>query len=164
MTERYLATIIQYLIQIVDKVSSQNSTISNKLDNLISAVQNIKISAESVNLNTDELEAKLDELKISTNGIKTSIDSIKTSTDAAFDSIIGTSEFSNPKHIGIVVAGSTEFEQNVVLCNITEGDVVIDVISADNTEAVQVTLVPGWNPIIIKSVINASSNTLLYGW
>lgn len=61
MDDRYLVTIIQYLVKLLEKQGGESgSSVSDKLDEVIEAVSNIKISAESVNLNTDELEAKLD--------------------------------------------------------------------------------------------------------
>lgn len=60
MNDRYLVTIIQYLVKILENQGGSSSGVSDKLDEVIEAVSNIKISAESVNLNTDELEAKLD--------------------------------------------------------------------------------------------------------
>ena len=63
MNEKYLETIVQYLIKIANNNSSTSDKgITEKLDEVIAAVSNIKISAESVNLNTDELEDKLDSL------------------------------------------------------------------------------------------------------
>lgn len=72
--------------------------------------------------------------------------------------------YMNPTHLGIVAEGDTTFEQNVVLCNITNSNVTITVTAANDTTAQSVILVPGWNPIIVKSITGATDNTLIYGW
>lgn len=89
MQDTYLATIIQYLIKILEKQggeSSDNDSIITKLDNLITAVSNIKISAESVNLNTDEVEDKLDGVINAIGVLATKLDTINT-TLAKLDTI-----------------------------------------------------------------------------
>jgi len=142
MIENYLATIVQYLIKIVNNNGASDNGITEKLDEVITAVSNIKISAESVNLNTDELEDKL-------------------------DSLIGVQlkqNFLNPTHLGIVSEGDTTFEQNVVLCNITDNNITVSVTAADDTVAQSIILTPGWNPVIIKAITGATANTLIYGW
>lgn len=142
MIENYLATIVQYLIKIVNNNSVPDKGITEKLDEVIDAVSNIKISAESVNLNTDELEDKL-------------------------DSLIGVQlkqNFLNPTHLGIVSEGDTTFEQNVVLCNITDNNITVTVTAADDTAAQSIVLTPGWNPVIVKAITGATANTLIYGW
>lgn len=142
MIENYLATIVQYLIKIVNNNSVPDKGITEKLDEVIDAVSNIKISAESVNLNTDELEDKL-------------------------DSLIGVQlkqNFLNPTHLGIVSEGDTTFEQNVVLCNITDNNITVTVTAANDTAAQSIVLTPGWNPVIVKAITGATANTLIYGW
>lgn len=142
MNERYLETIVQYLIKIINNNSVTDKGITEKLDEVIAAVSNIKISAESVNLNTDGLEDKL-------------------------DSLIGVQlkqNFLNPTHLGIVPEGDTTFEQNVVLCNITDNNITVTVTAADDITAQSIVLTPGWNPIIVKAVSGVTINTLIYGW
>ena len=70
----------------------------------------------------------------------------------------------NPTHLGIVSEGDTTFEQNVVLCNITDNNITVTVIAADDTTAQSIVLTPGWNPVIIKSISGATANTLIYGY
>lgn len=143
MNEKYLETIVQYLIKIVNNNNSASDEgITEKLDEVIAAVSNIKISAESVNLNTDELEDKLDSL-----------------IDAQLKQ-----NFLNPTHLGIVSEGDTTFDQNVVLCNITDNNITVSVIAADDTAAQSIVLTPGWNPVIVKAITGATANTLIYGW
>lgn len=81
MQDTYLATIIQYLIKILEKQGGEqsgNSDVLTKLDNIITAVSNIKISAEGINLNTDEVEDKL-------NSTNTNLSSIKQLVEAGND-------------------------------------------------------------------------------
>ena len=143
MNEKYLETIVQYLIKIANNNSSTSDKgITEKLDEVIAAVSNIKISAESVNLNTDELEDKLDSLI----------------------SVQLKQNFLNPTHLGIVTEGDTTFEQNVVLCNITDSNITVSVTAADDTAVQSIVLTPGWNPVIVKAITAATANTLIYGW
>lgn len=143
MNEKYLETIVQYLIKIANNNNSASDTgITEKLDEVIAAVSNIKISAESINLNTDELKDKLDSL-----------------IDAQLKQ-----NFLNPTHLGIVSEGDTTFDQNVVLCNITDNNITVSVTAADDTAAQSIVLTPGWNPVIVKAITGATANTLIYGW
>lgn len=45
MNDRYLVTIIQYLVKILENQGGSSSGVSDKLDEVIEAVSNIKISA-----------------------------------------------------------------------------------------------------------------------
>ena len=72
--------------------------------------------------------------------------------------------FLNPTHLGIVSEGDTTFEQNVVLCNITDNNITVTVTAADDAAAQSIALTPGWNPVIIKSISGATANTLIYGY
>ena len=150
MTEDYLKTIVQYLIKIANNNGGvSDKGISEKLDEVISAISNIKISAESVNLNTDEIEAKLDAL----NNKITSI-----SQKMLVSGII------NPTHIAAVAAGNTTFDQNVVLCNITDNNISVTIMAADDSQNTTIILAPGWNPVVVKSITGAVENTLVYGY
>ena len=240
MNEKYLETIVQYLIKIVNDNSVSDKGIAEKLDKVVAAVSNIKISAESVNLNTDEVEAKLDTLNQSViaNGdnsdiinelttlgtkidtIKTAVDVLKTNIESVdthiqsntqsvntaagnintrLDNIdthiqgltqdlnngIGTvndkqdtannywssavqrmpvNGYINPTHMMPVSEGDTTFDQNVVLCNITDNNITVSVTAADDTTAQSIVLTPGWNPVIVKAITGATANTLIYGW
>lgn len=240
MNEKYLETIVQYLIKIVNDNNVSGKGISEKLDEVVTAVSNIKISAESVNLNTDELEAKLDTLNQSViaNGdnsdiineltaLGTKIDTIKTAVDvlktniesvdthiqsntqtvntaaedinsnlisinsgievltlAMRDSINTVNDkqdtannywasvtqrmpvngYINPTHMMSVPEGDTTFDQNVVLCNITDNNITVTVTAADDTTVQSIVLTPGWNPVIVKAITGATANTLIYGW
>lgn len=70
----------------------------------------------------------------------------------------------NPTHLAVVSAGDTTFDQNVVLCNITNDNITVTVTAADDTTASSIVLAPGWNPVIVKSVTGAVENTLVYGY
>lgn len=153
MTEDYLKTIVQYLIKIVNNSSVSDKGISEKLDEVIAAVSNIKISAESVNLNTDEIEAKLDTLNQSVINNITSI-----SQKMLISGVI------NPTHIAAVAAGNTTFDQNVVLCNITNDNISVTIMAADDSQNTTIVLAPGWNPVVVKSITGAVENTLVYGY
>lgn len=72
--------------------------------------------------------------------------------------------YMNPTHLGVVTDGNNMFNQDVVLCNITDENITIEVIAAGDTNPVSVVLTPGWNPIIVKQVNNATANTLIYGY
>lgn len=153
MNEKYLETIVQYLIKIVNNNSASDKGIVEKLDEVVDAVSNIKISAESVNLNTDELENKLDSIYSSLSNINEDINNIKIKQ-----------HYLNPTHLGIVSEGDTEFGKNVVLCNITDNNITVTVTGADDTTSQSIILTPGWNPVIIKAITGATANTLIYGW
>ena len=150
MTEDYLKTIVQYLIKIANNNGGvSDNGISEKLDEVITAISNIKISAESVNLNTDEIEAKLDTLN----------DKI-----ASISQKMLVSGIINPTHIAAVAAGDTTFDQNVVLCNITDNNINVTIMAADDTQSTTIILAPGWNPVVVKSITGAIENTLVYGY
>lgn len=151
--DNYLETIIQYLLRIVNKISSSDENVNNKLDEVVQAVSNIKIQAESVNLNTDEVENKLDILN------KSILDNLKNIHNSQLYK-----GFVQPTHIAPVVSGDTTFTQNVVLCNITNDYLTTTVIAKDDDTAQSIVLAPGWNPVIIKSVIGVIDNTLIYGY
>lgn len=240
MNEKYLETIVQYLIKIVNDNSVSDKDIAGKLNQVIEAVSNIKISAESVNLNTDELEAKLDTLnqsvidtgdnsdiveKLTTLGtkldtikaavdvLKNNIESIDThiqsntqalnnaaenintrldnidthiegltqtlnnnigivndKQDAINNNITSISQkmlvsgIINPTHIATVTAGDTTFDQNVVLCNITDNNISVTIMAANDSQNTTIILTPGWNPVVVKSITGAVENTLVYGY
>lgn len=117
MTEKYLETIVQYLISF----SANSSENTNNINDILSKLNDV-----------------------ASNQVKQS--------------------FLNPTHLGVVNEGDNTFDQNVVLCNITNSNITISVIAADDTEAQQIILTPGWNPVIVKQVISATANTLIYGW
>ena len=240
MNEKYLETIVQYLIKIVNDNSVSDKGIAEKLDKVVAAVSNIKISAESVNLNTDEVEAKLDTLnqsvidngdnsdiveKLTTLGtkldtIKAAVDVLKTNIesvdthiqsntqalnnaardintrldnidthiqgltqdlnnnigivndkqDAINNNITSISQkmlvsgIINPTHIATVTAGDTTFDQNVVLCNITDNNISVTIMAANDSQNTTIILTPGWNPVVVKSITGAAENTLVYGY
>lgn len=132
-----------------------------------------------MNLNTDELETKLDDVinAINTLGTKLDIistkqDEIKTLSDSInnkinpnFIALLNKFAFLNPSHVIPVPEGDTTFDNNSVLCNITEDNITVTVIPADGgTNERSVVLTPGWNPIVVKSIKGATANTLLYGY
>lgn len=193
MNDRYLVTIIQYLVKILEKQGGSSSGVSDKLDEVIEAVSNINISAESVNLNTDELEAKLDTVNTNitllkesvnngfnnvydrfadnTNAINTGFKDVTVRQEEAKDANVAATNTAtnklaimNPTHLGIIAAGDTQFDRNVTLCNITDNNITVTVIAAGDTTEQSVVLTPGWNPIVVKSIKGATANTLLYGY
>lgn len=135
MEESYIRGVNSELIRAIKELGK-------KLDTIAQNQSEVTITADAINLNTDELEDKL-------------------------DSLIGSQlkqNFLNPTHLGIVSEGDTTFEQNVVLCNITDNNVTVSVIAADDTAAQSIVLTPGWNPVIVKAITGATANTLIYGW
>ena len=192
MNDRYLVTIIQYLVKILENQGGSSSGVSDKLDEVIEAVSNIKISAESVNLNTDELEDglntintnvltikdntnglidKLDGITSAINTLGTKLDTINTGINESKQAIVASVNATTnklalmiPTHLGIVAAGDTEFGKNVTLCNISNDNITITVTAAEDTAEQSIVLTPGWNPIVVKSIKGATANTLLYGY
>lgn len=194
MNDRYLVTIIQYLVKILEKQGDESeSSVLDKLDKVIEAVSNIKISAESVNLNTDELENKLDTINTNITLLKESVsngfnnvydkfldntsaintgfkvtnvrqEESKQAIVAAVNATTNKLAIMTPTHLGIVAAGDTEFGKNVTLCNITDNNITITVTAAGDTAEQSIVLTPGWNPIVVKSIKGATANTLLYGY
>lgn len=135
MEESYIRGVNSELIRAI-------KGLGKKLDTIAQNQSEVTITADAINLNTDELEDKL-------------------------DSLIGAQlkqNFLNPTHLGIVAEGDTTFDQNVVLCNITDSNITVSVTAADDTAAQSIVLTPGWNPVIIKAITNATANTLIYGW
>lgn len=192
MNDRYLVTIIQYLVKILENQGGSSSGVSDKLDEVIEAVSNIKISAESVNLNTDELEDglntintnvltikdntnglidKLDGITSAINTLGTKLDTINTGINESKQAIVASVNATTnklalmiPTHLGIVAAGDTEFGKSVTLCNISNDNITITVTAAGDTAEQSIVLTPGWNPIVVKSIKGATANTLLYGY
>lgn len=135
MEESYIRGVNSELIRAIKELGK-------KLDTIAQNQSEVTITADAINLNTDELEDKL-------------------------DSLIGAQlkqNFLNPTHLGIVSEGDTTFEQNVVLCNITDNNITVSVTAADDTAAQSIVLTPGWNPVIVKAITGATANTLIYGW
>lgn len=95
-----------------------------------------------------------------TSAITQKLDSI----DTHIQELIQEHNYMNPKHIGPVASGDTTFPQSVVLCNISGNDLVATVTAASDSSSTQVTLSPGWNPIVVSSITGATENTLLYGY
>lgn len=135
MEESYIRGVNSELIRAIKELGK-------KLDTIAQNQSEVTITADAINLNTDELEDKL-------------------------DSLIGVQlkqNFLNPTHLGIVSEGDTTFEQNVVLCNITDNNITVTVTAADDTIAQSIVLTPGWNPVVVKSITGAVENTLVYGY
>jgi hypothetical protein len=135
MEESYIRGVNSELIRAIKELGK-------KLDTIAQNQSEVTITADAINLNTDELEDKL-------------------------DSLIGVQlkqNFLNPTHLGIVSEGDTTFEQNVVLCNITDNNITVTVTAADDTAAQSIVLTPGWNPAIVKAITGVTANTLIYGW
>lgn len=145
---------------IIDKLTEVSTAITGKLDTVITNQHEISITADTINLNTDTVEAKLDEVKASIEATNDKFDTAQ----ASLNSINGAAQYLNPTHLAVVAAGDTTFDQNVVLCNITNDNITVTVTAADDTTASSIVLAPGWNPVIVKSVTGAVENTLVYGY
>lgn len=148
--------------KMAETIAALQDTIGNKLDSIVTGLSNIKIQAESVNLNTDGLEnlivatnTKLDTQQTSLNSINSKIATATNQVDKGK---------LNPTHIAAVAAGDTIFDQDVVLCNITNNPITVSVTAKDDTTAVSIVIQPGWCPVIVKSITGATENTLVYGW
>lgn len=111
-----------------------------------------------------ELIRAIKALASSSSGNTSAITSKLDSIDTHIQQLIQEHNYMNPKHIAPVVAGDTTFPQNVVLCNISGNDLVVTVTAASDSSSTQVTLSPGWNPIVVSSITGATENTLLYGY
>lgn len=135
MEESYIRGVNSELIRAIKELGK-------KLDTIAQNQSEVTITADAINLNTDELEDKLDSL-----------------IDAQLKQ-----NFLNPTHLGIVAEGDTTFEQNVVLCNITDSNITVSVTAADDTATQSIVLTPGWNPVIVRAITAATANTLIYGW
>lgn len=149
MEESYIRGVNSELIRVLKDIRDKMSGQNDRLDTIISNQSEITISADNINLNTDTLESLIE------------------STNSKLDSINAKSisqEFLNPTHLGAVAAGNTDFDTNVVLCNITEDNITVTVTAADDVSPHQIVLAPGWSPVIIKSIQGATSNTLVYGY
>lgn len=138
---------------IIDKLTEVSAAITGKLDEVIANQQEINISADTINLNTDTLETLIE----TTN---TKLDTVQQS----LNSINGAAQYLNPTHLAVVAEGDTTFDNNVVLCNITDSNITVSVTAADDTAAQSIVLTPGWNPVIVKAITGATANTLIYGW
>lgn len=170
---------------IIDKLTEVSTAITGKLDTVITNQHEISIIADTINLNTDTVEAKLDEVKasievmaestttelttiashignIDTNGDLIAAHSLNT---ANWVQVLGeNTPYLNPTHLAVVAEGDTTFDDNVVLCNITNNNITATVTAADDTEAQSIVLTPGWNPIKVKAVSGVEENTLVYGY
>ena len=170
---------------IIDKLTEVSTAITGKLDTVITNQHEISITADTINLNTDTVEAKLDEVKasievmaestttelttiashignIDTNGDLIAAHSLNT---ANWVQVLGeNTPYLNPTHLAVVAEGDITFDDNVVLCNITNNNITATVTAADDTEAQSIVLTPGWNPIKVKAVSGVEENTLVYGY
>lgn len=147
MQDTYLATIIQYLIKILEKQGGEqsgNSDVLTKLDNIITAVSNIKISAESVNLNTDEVKDKLDGVVNAIGVLATKLDTINT-TLAKLDTLHNDITSSN--------SNLNSIKGNVSTINSNLDTVKSDIAIVKTNTAVTVTNTGATN-ISVKNLIN----------
>lgn len=135
MEESYIRGVNSELIRAIKELGK-------KLDIIAQNQSEVTITADAINLNTDELEDKL-------------------------DSLIGAQlkqNFLNSTHLGIVSEGDTTFDQNVVLCNITDNNINVTIMAANDSQNTTIILTPGWNPVVVKSITGAVENTLVYGY
>lgn len=148
--------------KMAETIAALQEAISDKLDSIITGLSNIKIQAESVNLNTDTLENLITVTNTKLDTQQTSLNSINGKVATATNQV--DKGKLNPTHIGAVAAGDTTFDQDVVLCNITDNFITVTVMPKDNTEEINIVLQPGWCPIIVTAVKNVTADTLQYGW
>lgn len=161
MDEKYLETIVQYLIKIANNNSSTSDKgITEKLDEVIAAVDVLKTNIESVDTH----------IQSNTQALNNGIGVVNDKQDAANNNITSISQkmlvsgIINPTHIAAVAAGNTTFDQHVVLCNITNDNISVTIMAADDSQNTTIILAPGWNPVVVKSITGAVENTLVYGY
>ena len=127
-------------------------------------IRAIKALAGSGGSDTNAVLTKLDSIDTHIQLLIQALNTAVGTINDKQDSLILEHNYMNPKHIAPVVAGDTTFLQSVVLCNISGNDLVVTVTAASDSSSTQVTLSPGWNPIVVSSITGATENTLLYGY
>lgn len=128
--------------------------------NIISYLKTVQSVAEQTKEATEAVTNTLEALNDTVGQLSETVTALNT----AVDTINQENNFLNPTHLGIVIEGDTTFDQNVVLCNVTDNNVTVTVTGAGDEGATTVVLTPGWNPIVVKSITGATANTLAYGW
>ena len=127
-------------------------------------IRAIKALAGSSGGDTSAITSKLDSIDTHIQELTQALNTAVGTINDKQDSLILEHNYMNPKHIAPVVAGDTTFPQSVVLCNISGNDLVVTVTATSDSSSTQVTLSPGWNPIVVSSITGATENTLLYGY
>lgn len=141
---------------IIDKLT----TLGTKLDTIKTAIDVLKTNIESVDTH----------IQSNTQALNNGIGVVNDKQDAINNSIISASQkmlvsgIINPTHIVSVAAGDTTFDQHVVLCNITNDNISVTIMAADDSQNTTIILAPGWNPVVVKSITGAVENTLVYGY
>lgn len=167
MEIQILSSIYQLLSKMVDKQASNQQALIDAIDEVKTAISNIQIEVGDVSFDASDLEAKIDTTNEKLDTINTSIGTVGTNTENTTNKVTTLSNnigYFNPTHIATVASGDTTFDQDVVLCNITENVITISVTPKDNTAAISIAIQPGWCPVIVKSITGAAENTLVYGW
>ena len=166
---------------IVDKLT----ILGTKLDTIKAAVDILKTNIESVD---NHIQSNTQALNNAAGDINTRLDNIDThiqNLTQALNNGIGVvnekqdtinnnitsisqkmlvSGIINPTHIAAVTTGDTTFDQNVVLCNITNDNISVTIMAANDSQNTTIILAPGWNPVVVKSITGAVENTLVYGY
>ena len=120
----------------------------------------IEVMAESTTTELTTIASHIG--NIDTNGDLIAAHSLNT---ANWVQVLGeNTPYLNPTHLAVVAEGDITFDDNVVLCNITNNNITATVTAADDTEAQSIVLTPGWNPIKVKAVSGVEENTLVYGY
>lgn len=166
---------------IVEKLTA----LGTKLDTIKAAVDILKTNIESVDThiqsNTQALNNAAGDINTHLDNIDTHIQSltqalnngvgvVNEKQDATNNNITSISQkmlvsgIINPTHIAAVAAGDTTFDQHVVLCNITDNNISVTIMAADDSQNTTIVLAPGWNPVVVKSITGAVENTLVYGY
>lgn len=153
--EAKLDTLNQSIIANGDKTD-----IIEKLTVLGTKLDTVKSSIEAINTSIESVETGLGQLIVQNYN---KLHDIDTKVQSIGNSMLNNGMV-NPRHIKTVPAGDFTLEPFGVLCNITNDYLTVTVTAADDVTAQTITLAPGWNPVIVKSITGAVENTLVYGY
>lgn len=62
-----------------------------------------------------------------------------------------------------IPAGDFDYEEAFLLKNITDDELTLEILPADQEEYIQTVIYPGWNPELVVAVKNVVANTLQMG-
>lgn len=147
--------------------NGDNSNIVEKLTSLGTKLDTIKAAIDVLKTNIESVDTHI---QSNTQALNNGIDAVNEKQDASNNNITSISQkmlvsgVINPTHIAAVTAGDTTFDQHVVLCNITDDNISVTIMAADDNQNTTIILAPGWNPVVVKSITGAVENTLVYGY
>lgn len=147
--------------------NGSNSDIVEKLTALGTKLDTIKAAIDILKTNIESVDTHI---QSNTQALNNGIGLVNNKQDATNNNITSISQkmlvsgIINPTHIAAVVAGNTTFDQHVVLCNITNDNISVTIMAADDSKNTTIILAPGWNPVVVKSITGAVENTLVYGY